>query len=698
MLRPGEVHTIKAIPEGAGITMALQCESCQRLAEEIARLRQELDEARSTTGLQIETALREEVQRRRVLIEQSRDGIVTLSPTGRVYEANQRFADMLGYTAEEILELHVWDWDAQWNQAELIEKLRTVDQSGDHFETRHRRKDGSCYDVEISSSGTTWAGEKLVLCVCRDISRRKRMEEALRESEQRLKLALIASRMRVWDWDIATNTVCWSSETTATFGIENKSATPEFFTNMLHPEDAPRVTAAVEAALASHDVLEVEFRISVTTGEVRWLSCLGQARYDDQGRPVRMVGTASDVTERKQAEQTRQQLEKQLLHAQKLESIGVLAGGIAHDFNNILAGIRAYAELVLSGLPADGPAREYAEEILAATQRAAHLTRQILAYAGKGQFQSEPVNLSQVVEGLKKMLEVAVSKKAVLTYDLSTDLPYALADAGQIQQVVMNLVVNASDALDDNCGQVSIATRAVRAEPGRPLDSLFGGALPDGLYATLEVSDTGCGMDALTLEKIFDPFFSTKFAGRGLGLAMVEGIVRAHRGGFQVSSEPGAGATFRVLLPATDHVPAVAAFPAAEAESTGGGGTVLVVDDEQIVRESTAARFQAAGFDVLTAGDGQEAIEVFRRRHGEIVCVILDLAMPRMSGDEVFRELRRIAPDARVVLTTGYLEDEVAHRLAEEGLFGFVQKPEPLAGIIDRLQAALARSDRRNSG
>ena len=275
----------------------------------------------------------------------------------------------------------------------------------------------------------------------------------------------------------------------------------------------------------------------------------------ENGQTELVVVEIHDVTDRRRAEEQQRRLETQLLQAQNLESLGVLAGGIAHDFNNILAGIRGYADLVLLDLPPSSPAYAQVEEIRKATRRAAGLTRQMLAYAGKGHVHVEPLDLSQAIDDLKEMLAMAVSKKAALAYNLAADLPAVQADAGQIRQIVMNLVLNASEALGDSSGEISISTSSIRVDAGNTIQLRGDDRLPDGDYVCVQVSDTGCGMDCDVVKKIFDPFFTTKFTGRGLGLAAVDGIVRAHQGAIAVSTQPGEGTTFRVLLRASGANP-----------------------------------------------------------------------------------------------------------------------------------------------
>ena len=400
------------------------------------------------------------------------------------------------------------------------------------------------------------------------------------------------------------------------------------------------------------------------------------------------IGAFVDITERKRAEQEKLEMERRLLHAQKLESMGILAGGIAHDFNNILAGIMGYADLAMVRLPASEPARADIEVIKKAVQRAADLTRQMLAYSGKGKFIVEPVDLSQVVEDSKKMLAMSVSKKATVTYNLAANLPVIQADASQMRQVVMNLVINASEALGEQGGVIAVSTRYDPCEAKDLAGMGLGQDLPEGLYVCLEVADTGCGMDEQTLAKIFDPFFTTKFTGRGLGLAAVHGIVRGHKGAIQVSSEPGKGTTFRVLFPASGPAaPAARSEPAATPGRSSG--TVLVVDDEEMIRISAQRMIERAGFSVLTAGGGREAIRLFREHQNEVNCVLLDLTMPDLDGAETFRELRRIRPDVRVILTSGYSEEAATERFAGQGLAGFIQKPYQLETLIARIQEAL---------
>jgi len=414
--------------------------------------------------------------------------------------------------------------------------------------------------------------------------------------------------------------------------------------------------------------------------------------------PGRFGCFVADITERKRMEKERLQLERRLLQSQKLESLGILAGGIAHDFNNLLMAILGNVDLALSDLSPLSPARESIREIETATRRAADLARQMLAYSGKGKFVLERIDLNELVREMSHLLEVTLSKKAVLKYNFAEFLPRMEGDPTQIRQIVMNLLTNASEAIGEQSGVVALSTGAMFCDRPylRNLEPFVGapdGAPPaEGLYVYFEVADTGCGMDAETLGRIFDPFFTTKFTGRGLGLAAVLGIVRGHRGLIKVYSEPGRGTTFKVLFPAcaekTEQTAAAVAATGAAAPWRGAG-LVLVADDEETVRSITRRQLERLGFEVATAADGAEALERFRADADRVACVLLDLTMPKLGGEEVFRELRRIRPDARVILMSGYNEQDATQRFTGKRLAGFLQKPFRAQDLVDKLREIL---------
>jgi len=431
-------------------------------------------------------------------------------------------------------------------------------------------------------------------------------------------------------------------------------------------------------------------RVPYTTdkGPEGWLDLSAFPLKDAEGRVTGVIEHVKNVTERIRAEEERRRLEAQVQHGQKLESLGVLAGGIAHDFNNLLMGILGNADLALQDLSPVAPSRAFLLEIEKASRRAADLCRQMLAYSGKGRFVVEAIDLSELVEEMAYLLKVSVSKKAILRYQFARGLPPVMADATQIRQVVMNLITNASEAIGDRSGAISITTGLQECDQSYLRSSVLDDNLPEGKYAYFEVADTGTGMTPETQAKIFDPFFSTKFTGRGLGLSAVLGIVRGHKGAIRVYSEAGRGSTFKVLLPVSEEAARAAGCrpPPSEKEAEAPAkGTVLLVDDDPTIRAVGRVMLERMGYTAILASDGREALEVFRARAGEIGAVVLDLTMPGMDGEECFRELRRRRPDLRVILSSGYNEQDVVQRFAGKGLAGFIQKPY----VMDLLRAKL---------
>jgi len=410
------------------------------------------------------------------------------------------------------------------------------------------------------------------------------------------------------------------------------------------------------------------------------------------GGPPRFVGFIRDITESKRASEERRNLMAKAQEAQKLESLGVLAAGIAHDFNNVLVGILGNAGLALRRLSPESPVRELIKDIENAGTRAAELTNQMLAYSGKGRFVLRSIDLNSLIEEMAHLLKTVVSKKAVFNLDLDTRTPLIEADPSQIRQVVMNLIINASDALEDHSGMIVISTGLVEVDRAYLRSTYLEEDVAEGTYVSVEVADTGCGMDEETQRKIFDPFFSTKFAGRGLGLAAVLGIVRGHGGAIKIYSKPGKGTTFKVLFPLSKgkREPVIEAKP-----SVGdwqGKGTVLVIDDEETILEVVKKTLEEIGFTVLTAVDPRQGLATFRKHERDIVVVILDLTMPHMDGEEAFRRLRQVRSDARILLMSGYNEQVAVSRFVGKGLAGFLQKPFKLEDLVAKVHEALQSS------
>ena len=387
--------------------------------------------------------------------------------------------------------------------------------------------------------------------------------------------------------------------------------------------------------------------------------------------------------------------EERLRQTQKLESIGILAGGIAHDFNNLLTGILGNASLAVDELPEDHAAQPLLRDVISAAESAAHLTRQLLAYAGKGNLVSRPIQLSDLIAELTRFIQTSIPKSVDFSLELAAGLPMLEGDPGQIQQLAMNLIINGSEAIPESARGVLMVATGSRTVSASAAEMTFQHEpIAPGDYVTLEVRDTGAGMDGETLEKIFDPFFTTKFTGRGLGLAAALGIVRAHKGALQVSSAPGVGTTFTVLFPVIENPVEAEEGPTGEISRGRGKGTVLVVEDEAVVQRVAANALRNKGYHVLIANNGREALEIFGENPAKIDAVVLDLTMPVMGGEETLRQLRAMRPDVNVVLSSGHSEAEALARFGDDGESHYLQKPYKAAQLVDEVSGILGRSER----
>ena len=403
------------------------------------------------------------------------------------------------------------------------------------------------------------------------------------------------------------------------------------------------------------------------------------------------------IQEQKRAEIERRRMERHLLHIQKLDSLGVMSGGIAHDFNNLLQAVLGNLELSLMKLPHDAPVRHFINQAVTAAERAATLSGMMLAYSGKGFFKIGALDLSALVEQNTSMLVAAISKSIRFEMKLDYTLPLILADGDQIVQVIMNLIINASEAIGEANGSITISTGVQEYDQNILNGDLLVEKPAAGRFVWMEVRDNGCGMDSTTLDKIFDPFFTTKFTGRGLGMSAAQGIIRAHKGALLVESTPGIGTSIRVLFPVAANLQTgggIAEVTADDASSTviRHPGRVLIVDDEEMIREVCTEMLMEVGLEVLAASGGEEALRIFREQPDLIDLVLLDHSMPGMDGVTVFRELRKISPDIKILLASGYSEEEVTERFKGQGLNGFIQKPFTLDRLTDAVHRVMGTS------
>ena len=620
-----------------------------------------------------DAVLRESEERFRAIFQQAAVGVAQVNPDGELVVVNDRYCEVLGRTREELLgHLLVDSAHPDDRVAILAERQRLLagDVSSCDLDARCVRKDGAVVWIRLYGSlvRDTQSRQKYLIVVIEDITERKRAEEALRESEARFRNMADTAPVMIWVTD--TDKLCtffnkgWLDFTGRTLEQESGYGWVEG----VHPEDRESCAATYTSAFDTRRSFQMEQRLRRADGEYRSLLCTGIPRFTESATFAGYVGCSLDITDLKRSQE-------QILATQKLESLGVMAGGIAHDFNNLLGGIVTTSELVLEETPAGAPGREGIEGIKAVALRAAGIVRELMAYSGKEDAAFEPVDVSRLVGEMLQFLKVTISKQAILNVDLPDGLPAVWANPAQIRQVVMNLITNASEALGERVGV--IAVRAAHVREGRDAAG----------HILLEVGDTGSGMTPEIQAKIFDPFFTTKFTGRGLGLAAAQGIIRRHGGTIRVTSQPGRGSRFEILLPCTSEPAGRAAVAPTSAAPIAG--TCFVVEDEDALRDAVSRMLRKRGLTVIEAVDGRAAVELFRDRASEIDVVLLDMTLPGMSGREVFDAMQEIRPGVKVVITTAYSQESALTSLGGQRASAFIQKPYQFSDLFALLREAL---------
>ncbi|WP_045222786.1 PAS domain S-box protein [Desulfonatronum thioautotrophicum] len=531
------------------------------------------------------------------------------------------------------------------------------------------------------------------IIVNQDITDRMRAEEALRKSEERFRLSMEATSDGIWDWDIQTDHVYYSPGYVRMLGYEIIEVPRHVtaWTDLIHPDDKQAAFKAnmdcIENRVTS---FAVEFRMQARNGEWRWILGRGRAvERDASGRAIRLIGTHQDITERKRTEQERERMQAQLLQAQKMESVGILAGGVAHDFNNLLQVMRGNIELLLQELPKNHQYALRLNIVMHSMDRATQLVQQLLLFSRKVEANKVPVDVNQEVKSTVRMLERTIPKMVALALNFDPEVWPVLGDPVQIEQVLLNLANNAVDAMPEG-GQLTIETSNVVLQEQGAGDSCE--VINGGRHVLLKVSDTGCGMDQIALKHVFDPFFTTKAVdkGSGLGLASVYGIVKAHGGHIYCDSQPGAGTSFRVYLPALEHDKAVTAVSQPETSHQenvplGRNATILVVDDDPQIRELTQEALEMLGYTIMLATTGEEALAIYQEQGQTIDLVLLDLNMPGMGGNRCLQELLRLDPQVKVVIASGYTSAAHGRDALILGARKFLGKPyrlQELAKVV----------------
>ncbi|MBX7254824.1 MAG: PAS domain-containing protein [Candidatus Hydrogenedentes bacterium] len=535
----------------------------------------------------------------------------------------------------------------------------------------------------------------LIAQVFLDDERRRRSENALRESQERLDLVLRGAELGAWDWHIVSNRVTFNERWATMLGYEVGELSPHYDTweRLVHPDDSKRVIEALQDHVKGHsDSYEVEYRLKRKDGDWAWVLDKGRViERTADGKPIRACGTHLDITERKLAEETREKLEEQLKQAHKMEAVGQLAGGIAHDFNNLLQVILGNADLLSSGLKPDDPNFEILDEVRRAGERASELTQQLLAFSRRQIIQPVNLDLNDLIQSVLRMIRRIIGEHIELRFIPGDRLGLVYADKGQIEQIVLNLCVNARDAMPTG-GTLTIETENVIIGEAYCREHLWA---TEGRYVLLSVTDSGVGMDELTQAHIFEPFFTTKGVGQGtgLGLATVYGIVKRHSGLVHVYSELDKGTTFKIYLPITERF-AEEVGAKIEPRVVGGSETILVAEDEEMVRNLVVRILESAGYSVLSAVDGEDALRVFEAHADRINLALLDVMMPKLGGKEVMNKMLERRPDMRVLFSSGYSENAVhANFVIKTGL-RLISKPyrsdELLRAVRETLDAPLS--------
>jgi PAS domain S-box-containing protein len=531
----------------------------------------------------------------------------------------------------------------------------------------------------------------LLACEVIDISDRKRMEQALRESEATFRAHVENSFDVIFTLNAAGTFVFVSPAWERHFGYPVSEVMGQSFAPFVHPDDIQPCVEYLKWVLTTgQSGTSPVYRVKCADDSMRSFVANGRPYTDTKGELL-FIGVGHDVTDQLQAEQDRLEFERQLLHTQKLESLGVLAGGIAHDFNNLLMAILGNVELAALKLPLNSSANELLEQATLAANRAADLTSRLLAYSGKGVFVINRLNLNEFATENITLFRAAVPRTVSIDLNLSPEIPHIMGDIAQIQQIVMNLITNAAESIETLPGHITLSTGLQICDQLCLSMSRLEERPAPGSFVYLEVCDNGAGMNEQIQDRIFDPFFTTKFTGRGLGMSAVLGIVRAHSGALFLDSSLAMGTTIRVIFPVDVTPPepktgfTVAATPVADESSLSG--TALIVDDEKSVLKICVTMVNQCGLRTITAVDGASAINIFRRQCDEIDLVLMDLTMPNMDGIEAMNELRSIKPDIKIILSSGFNEQEIDERISLQAPSGFIRKPY----LLKSLEAELRR-------
>jgi two-component system cell cycle sensor histidine kinase/response regulator CckA len=639
-----------------------------------------------TEHKKVEEQLRQKTALLEAQIHASPDGILIIDKDRKILQ-NQQVNDLLRIP-KNIAEDNDIDVLIEWvksiviNPEEYIEKRsHRVTHPDEITYGELEFKDGTVLE-RYSGPVIGEDGERYGTVIrYRDITERKRSEEALRISQSRLAEAMDLANIVYWEVDPADNAYIFNDPFYAFYGTTAEKeggyrmSREEYFKRFVHPDDRSNISPIVAQRMSTADLEilhDIEHRIIRRDGEVRRILVRSRAVKGKSGRIIKRYGANQDITQRKQSEEEKTHLESQLLQSQKMEAIGTLAGGIAHDFNNVLTVIRGFSSLLRMDMGENDPKKAYIDQILSSSEKAAQLTRGLLAFSRKQQISLKPLDINSTIKVTAKLLKTLLTEDIELKTKLSEETAIVMADASQMDQILFNLATNARDAMPHG-GAFVVEAEIVELDDDFIRIHGYG---ESGNYALLCVSDTGIGMDEATKSKIFDPFFTTKEVGRGtgLGLSTVYGIVKQHNGYITVYSKPGKGTTFHIYLPLINQI--INEEKEAQVPIKGGNETILIAEDDDAVRGLIKTVLTEHGYSIIEAIDGEDAIDRFVKTEKRIDLIILDTVMPKKNGREVYDEIKRIKPDSKVIFTSGYTRDIILDKgMAEGDTFEFIPKP-----------------------